>query len=330
MKETLNSRVSIQEVVTDTIVILKIENCLSPWSENIYVLCSYIPPEKSIFYKLYDCDLMFELEKIIEKYSSTGKIIIVGDLNSRTSNKEDFIVNDLIAEELQQHCREIVATKIDYLKAVINCDLNTQGDIDNCHKVLKKINHCDRHLLGYKTVPKYEDDKPWFTFECKQLYRLYLQSLRDFNKNKTDETHYKLHATKRKYKTLETKLKRDYLQQQGDMVSFLRTTNPKLFYKTFSKQKICEISTLIRFREENKKFASIHVLNNGNRIFILRSDSIIYDVKTRLNIWKIKDKYTNITTVVDKLKENVKKPNQKFTVGKKELEKLNARFEALQ
>ncbi|KAJ8307212.1 hypothetical protein KUTeg_015296 [Tegillarca granosa] len=90
------------------------------------------------------------------------------------------------------------------------------------HKVLKEINHCDRPLLGYKTVPKYEDDKPWFTFECKQLYRSYLQSLRDFNKNKTDETHYKLHATKRKYKALETKLKRDYLQQQGDMTSNMK------------------------------------------------------------------------------------------------------------
>ena len=39
------------------------------------------------------------------------------------------------------------------------------------------------------------------------------------------------------YKKVENKLKRHYKRQEGDMLTYLKKTNPKQFYKLFSKKK---------------------------------------------------------------------------------------------
>ena len=50
---------------------------------GICVCFAYIPPQDSAYYKLHNVGYFELLEKGVRKYSSFGKISIVGDLNAR-------------------------------------------------------------------------------------------------------------------------------------------------------------------------------------------------------------------------------------------------------
>lgn len=65
-------------------------------SRDLYIAAAYIPPENSTYYKQYDCNLFSILESDIESYQQLGNIIVVGDLNGRIGNADDYIVNDNI------------------------------------------------------------------------------------------------------------------------------------------------------------------------------------------------------------------------------------------
>jgi hypothetical protein len=81
------------------------------------------------------------------------------------------------------------------------------------------------------------DDKPWLTDECKRLYRNYMRCLNIFNHEISSVNHSNLIEAKKKYKKLESRLKRIYKRQQGNMLEGLRTINPKLFYGKFAKNR---------------------------------------------------------------------------------------------
>jgi hypothetical protein len=92
-------------------------------------------------------------------------------------------------------------------------------------------------------------DKPWFTEECKTLYT---------NKNRSNENRLSLNLAKQRYKYLENKLIRQYNNQQGNMLSKFRKSNPKRFYRKFKKRKqpvIHDIS-LKKFEEHFKNLTS--------------------------------------------------------------------------
>ena len=63
--------------------------------ETDYYLCyAYIPPENSTFYKARGDDTLALIESDILKYSKMGHVMLCGDLNARTKNLPDFILND--------------------------------------------------------------------------------------------------------------------------------------------------------------------------------------------------------------------------------------------
>ena len=70
------------------------------------------------------------------------------------------------------------------------------------------------------------DDEPWLTDECKRLYRNYMRCLNIFNHEKSSVNHSNLIEAKKKYNKLESRLKRIYKRQQGNMLEGLRTINP--------------------------------------------------------------------------------------------------------
>jgi hypothetical protein len=57
----------------------------------LYVCGTYIPPEKS---KYFENEIFEELENDIILFSSRGNILLLGDLNARTSKLEDFVSSD--------------------------------------------------------------------------------------------------------------------------------------------------------------------------------------------------------------------------------------------
>ena len=97
-------------------------------------------------------------------------------------------------------------------------------------------------------------DKPWFTDECKDLYNAYQRALGTFNKYRSNENRLSLNLAKQRYKCLERKLKRQYKNQRGNMLSSLRRTNPKQFYRKFknSKKSLHHTITIEQFEEHFK------------------------------------------------------------------------------
>lgn len=154
---------------------------------------------------------------------------------------------------------------------LLNMDENIDIDncVDNLNKVLTDIfeqntksesiyrEHCDFCVGQVKTFIA-KNDKRWFNQECKTLYKQYQMALDRLNKYRSNENRLSLNLAKQRYKYLENKLKRQNKNQQGNMLSKLRKSNPKRFNNKFKKRKqpvIHDIS-LEKFEEHFKNLTS--------------------------------------------------------------------------
>ncbi|KAK3096267.1 hypothetical protein FSP39_025128 [Pinctada imbricata] len=91
-----------------------------------------MPPVNSVFYRNDvddDVDLFYELEQTIIKYQNMGKVFIVGDLNSRTGERPDYITNDSLDSNLTDLLRGIDYVSDDHYTQRNNMDkgINTFG-----------------------------------------------------------------------------------------------------------------------------------------------------------------------------------------------------------
>ena len=59
--------------------------------QNLFLCGTYIPPEKSAY---FDNEIFEELENDIISFQSKGNVIVLGDLNARTSKLDDFVSKD--------------------------------------------------------------------------------------------------------------------------------------------------------------------------------------------------------------------------------------------
>ena len=62
--------------------------------DDLYICFAYIPPGNSSFSKKLDYDILELIENDIVKYSQLGHILLAGDLISRISQENDFIISD--------------------------------------------------------------------------------------------------------------------------------------------------------------------------------------------------------------------------------------------
>ena len=96
VKKELKSGVKFLEHQTNDYIWLKLSKSFFSLQEDIYLCFMYNPPENSSYTKSLDKDYFEILENDIIKYSSLGKILLAGDLNSRTGQSLDFIRDDEI------------------------------------------------------------------------------------------------------------------------------------------------------------------------------------------------------------------------------------------
>ena len=92
----------------DTVTWLKLDKSLVPCLGDVYLACVCIPPNGSAFYQKYDCDLFNDLEYRIVDYISRGKVILIGDFNARTSDLNDFILHDVLHDEVLRGLGELL------------------------------------------------------------------------------------------------------------------------------------------------------------------------------------------------------------------------------
>ena len=62
--------------------------------KDVYIGITYMSPENSSYVTRQDVDLYNMVENEVVKYASKGDIMLLGDLNARTANENDFILND--------------------------------------------------------------------------------------------------------------------------------------------------------------------------------------------------------------------------------------------
>ena len=62
--------------------------------KNLYMCAIYIPPDKNVFYRKYECDIFDVLQEEIELYSVDGNVAVIGDLNGRLGKEPDFLRYD--------------------------------------------------------------------------------------------------------------------------------------------------------------------------------------------------------------------------------------------
>lgn len=73
---------------------IKFDKKFFNFQKDLFLCLAYIPPSQSIYTNNMQQDLLDLLEKDISLYKTKGDIMICGDLNARTGNRQDFIVND--------------------------------------------------------------------------------------------------------------------------------------------------------------------------------------------------------------------------------------------
>ena len=122
VSSSLKKAFKIVNVESDFIVCAKLDKSVTGYSEDIYLLATYIPPSNSSFYRARGhSDPFDDLSQTIHKYANLGQILILGDMNARTGNLPDFIENDeKISYPMKMHgsmnlmrfhIKEIIKTK---------------------------------------------------------------------------------------------------------------------------------------------------------------------------------------------------------------------------
>jgi len=77
----------------------------------------------------------------------------------------------------------------------------------------------------------------WFDDRCERLYNSYQHVLAQFNSIHSSANIDVLVSARKSYRVYMYRAKRNYLRNQGDMLSELKRTNPKVFYKLLRKKK---------------------------------------------------------------------------------------------
>ena len=133
---------------------LKLEKSFFNLDENIYICGCYTQPEDSVYAIK---DVFDTIENDISDFARLGKVVIMGDLNARTGNLLDYVINDCDKiPELNQIptaiCEPEKRINLDskvnkygkkLVQMCINCDMNivngrTYGDIPGQHTSFQK------------------------------------------------------------------------------------------------------------------------------------------------------------------------------------------------
>ncbi|VDI05178.1 Hypothetical predicted protein [Mytilus galloprovincialis] len=181
--------------------------------------------------------LHIQLSLLCNKQNSTR---FPDDENGEKLSQDKFKWND----ELKEQCRDCLLNNMEKINLCRErIDFDGQQLLDNSLAEFTSTLNDIMAPFFKKRTNNYKscrsnicDDKPWFNAQCKDLHRRYINCLNIFNRLKSQLNHSNLIRAKKDYKTLERRLKREYMRTEGNMLDIMRLTNPKLFYKKFKRK----------------------------------------------------------------------------------------------
>jgi hypothetical protein len=62
-----------------------------------------MPPDKNVYYRKYNIDVFDVLQEHIEHVSALGTVSVIDDINGRVGIESDFILDDILDENLQDN-----------------------------------------------------------------------------------------------------------------------------------------------------------------------------------------------------------------------------------
>ena len=137
---------------------IRISNAIMSDSKYLYLCSMYMPPDNNRFYQKYEYDVFEVLQEQIEQYCVLGNSVVIGDLNGRICKENDYIVDDIIINQL----RDNLTGLIDY-ECELPSDRSTE-DITPANKFGRKfLNLCKssgvnkgNNKITVTTVDKFE------------------------------------------------------------------------------------------------------------------------------------------------------------------------------
>ncbi|VDI64106.1 Hypothetical predicted protein [Mytilus galloprovincialis] len=226
-------------------------------------------------FNTYSCHAPLNIEirikgfKIVNEKCTCSKFVyntVRWDEGVKDDIMSDLLENSQKFDDLLLHLTEH-ENKIDECVDELNkllitiCEQYTRVEV-------KKVNKCgfcvDNNIASTKK-PVFKLDKPWITENCKTLRRQYISALKVFNEKRTNENRIKFNIAKQKYKQTEMRLKRQYKNQQGNMLNRLRRNNPKKFFRKFKRTRNNNLNsiTLEQFQVHFQKLVSGYTHNEN-------------------------------------------------------------------
>ena len=92
-KVNIEKNIEVVKVFNEGIILLKYKNGEHD-QEDLYMCFTYIPHEKSAFYKKFDFDFYDKITELNVEYSTKGAYFVLGDLNSRVGTLIDYTKDD--------------------------------------------------------------------------------------------------------------------------------------------------------------------------------------------------------------------------------------------
>ena len=94
IKDDIRQGIKLVKNNVDCLIWIKLEKNFFSIEEDIYIGITYIAPENSPIHDIYSVDIFKTIQDDTSFFLQHGKVFLLGDLNSRTSTKTDFIEHD--------------------------------------------------------------------------------------------------------------------------------------------------------------------------------------------------------------------------------------------
>ena len=216
-----------------------------------------------------------------EKLRDDFKNDLRGEINSF---KEDL--QNMSAEPNNQ---ESIDAMVDYFTTFIA----SKGD-----KYFKKEISIDKKCMFESSIRPKKDKTKWYNQECKNKKFIVVESLKAFNKNKSNENREILYKCKKDYKYLCRKTKQKFNRDRCSKIEDLRKKKPKEFWNLFKKHKSASAMniSLDQFYEHFQNVAAESSLNEDEEVetFLKQfDDAKIENVNGTSNIFSELDKKNN-------------------------------------
>jgi hypothetical protein len=97
-RKCLSQYIKFVTCCTDSMIWYKFDKSVMLNDEELYMCTSYLPPDRNVFYRKYNCDGFEILQEQIEYFWTLGTVSVTGDLNGRVVILQPFLLLKVLSK----------------------------------------------------------------------------------------------------------------------------------------------------------------------------------------------------------------------------------------